>query len=255
MKGFQKLALVTAIVSSSSAFAMQAMDDENLSATTGQDGITINAKADISGAVLTWKDADGFTGATDAGVVLVDGLGVNTGTAGAIIKIDAGTNGTDSALNINVDIASLTVSVGKIFVGDSTIETARTGGTEILDISSDITVTGLKTNIELGKGPQGALIAMSGTISDITIGNLSIKDQSTNGGGAIVLGNFKLKNLVLDGTKVNVTTNGLVVQMSGQTLGLSIDSVKLGSTTAASIGRIELSNINMGATSVTISGH
>jgi hypothetical protein len=54
-------------------------------------------------------------------------------------------------LNINVDIASLTVNIGKVFVGGSAIETARVGGTEILDISSSISVTGLKTNIELGK--------------------------------------------------------------------------------------------------------
>lgn len=41
MKAFQKLALVSAIALTSSAFAMEVADDETLAAATGQDGITI----------------------------------------------------------------------------------------------------------------------------------------------------------------------------------------------------------------------
>ena len=41
MKLFTQLALVSAIASCGSAYAMQSMDDSALSDTTGQDGITI----------------------------------------------------------------------------------------------------------------------------------------------------------------------------------------------------------------------
>lgn len=46
MKLFTKLALVSAVAMSSNAMAMQAMDDAALSATTGQDGISIGIDAD-----------------------------------------------------------------------------------------------------------------------------------------------------------------------------------------------------------------
>ncbi|MCP5175009.1 MAG: hypothetical protein H6996_07890 [Moraxellaceae bacterium] len=47
MKMLKKLALVSAISAISvSAFAMEAMDDETMAATTGQDGITINIVPD-----------------------------------------------------------------------------------------------------------------------------------------------------------------------------------------------------------------
>ena len=45
MKLFTKLALVSAVAMSSNAMAMQAMDDAALSATTGQDGISIGIDA------------------------------------------------------------------------------------------------------------------------------------------------------------------------------------------------------------------
>ena len=47
MKMLKKLALVSAISAISvSAFAMEAMDDEAMATTTGQDGITINIVPD-----------------------------------------------------------------------------------------------------------------------------------------------------------------------------------------------------------------
>lgn len=80
MKGLKKLILASAITAAStSAFAMQALDDEALSATTGQDGLTITLGTDINIGALRILDKDGLTGSNVAGT---DGPGgVNPVTA------------------------------------------------------------------------------------------------------------------------------------------------------------------------------
>ena len=82
MKLFTKLALVSAVAVSSNAMAMQAMDDAALSATTGQDGISIGigiSKVDI--AKVHVFDGDGLAAAGTAGVDAGSG---GTGKTGAI---------------------------------------------------------------------------------------------------------------------------------------------------------------------------
>ena len=49
---FTKLVLVSSVAISANAMAMQAMDDESLSATTGQDGINIGIKLDAAGITI-----------------------------------------------------------------------------------------------------------------------------------------------------------------------------------------------------------
>ena len=74
MKMLKKLALVSAIsMISAGAFAMEAMDDESMAATTGQDGITITVKP------------GGMTRA-----LLNTDFGVTTGTIGQVADASAG---------------------------------------------------------------------------------------------------------------------------------------------------------------------
>ena len=107
MKMLKKLALVSAIsMISAGAFAMEAMDEESMSATTGQDGITINivpdaitrAEAAAMGVTSTTMNAInnnslGFKGLS-IGEIRVhddDGLGASTvdgtgtGNSGALV--------------------------------------------------------------------------------------------------------------------------------------------------------------------------
>ena len=49
MKMLTKLALVSSMLLSANAMAMQAMDDASMSATTGQDGLNIGIKLDNAG--------------------------------------------------------------------------------------------------------------------------------------------------------------------------------------------------------------
>lgn len=71
MKMLKKLALVSAISAISvSAFAMEAMDDETMSATTGQDGITINIVPDA----ISYTSAKAM-GVTDKTMAKIAGIG------------------------------------------------------------------------------------------------------------------------------------------------------------------------------------
>jgi len=77
MKGLKKLALVSAIaMTSAGAFAMEAVDDETLSAATGQDGITIL----VSPGTLS--------------VAQLQGLGVTNNTINSIGQYSTGTDAT-----------------------------------------------------------------------------------------------------------------------------------------------------------------
>ena len=71
MKLLNKLALATAVAALSTAsFAMEAMTDDSMAATTGQDGINlqINTSAAVTADSVLIHDNDGFAGAADAGL-------------------------------------------------------------------------------------------------------------------------------------------------------------------------------------------
>ena len=75
MKMLKKLALVSAVsMISAGAFAMEAMDDESMSATTGQDGVTINIVPDVI------ARTNGVNGATDMGVTTTTLDLINSGS-------------------------------------------------------------------------------------------------------------------------------------------------------------------------------
>lgn len=135
------LLLVSTVLSPIVAWSMDAMTDNQLSATTGQDGVTLLidmpklAVADVSAGVtrtnglvvgaVVLHDKDGFTGNTSAGaLVFGDAKQANTANAAGIqaglyasnpivVKIDAsngqpalGTGGTKPILNIGVALPS-----------------------------------------------------------------------------------------------------------------------------------------------------
>lgn len=257
MKGLKKLALASAIIAaSSSAFAMQAMDDEALSAATGQDGLTINLDTNISNIDLFWKDAGGFgTSATSDGTVAITGLGVVG--SGTVINIDAGTNTAGSVLNIGVSIPSLTVNVGKIYVGDGALYTAgtvATTATAVLSIDNSIVLNNLNTTVQLGNG-SAHLVEMTGTLGDIILtGGLTITDLAAGYGGSIDLGTTTIRGVSVNGTTIDVTAGGLIISSGAQTnVSVEIDSLALG--TATSIGSVKLANIATGANTITVRGH
>jgi hypothetical protein len=286
MKGFKKLLLASAIVAaSSSAFAMQAMDDDSLSSTTGQDGLTITLNnTSVSGAFLKWTDGDGAPlAAVDNGTLPATFPYINAGTVGITdiglttfdgvadhpitVTLDAGstaTSGGNSVLSIAVDAPYVKLHLGSIYVGNgallaatpATVTSLGAGSAnDILDFNSDIEISGMKTQLLLGNAVAGShLITMtSATNINVTIGGLSINDNV--GGGSIILGATTISNVALNST-VDVTAGGLVIGSGAQTgMGVDIASIKLGTAASSSIGAVNISNINTGASSMTITGH
>ena len=247
MKLFTKLALVSAVAMSSNAMAMQAMDDAALSATTGQDGISIGIDADkIEIAKLHVFDGDGLAatgtpgvsgGSGKAGAITLNNVVVTkTGTgnlADLVIDTDgsatAGATGTPF-LNVAAAINALKIELGKIEVNNVTGSAGAykpdAGSAEILS-GLTVNVGSTTANIQLGNTPQGAMIKLNGSmIGGLSISNLALKDASAAGGGYIVLGGIKVTdtgstNLALD-ADVAVTTKGLAVTAMKSTTGTDI---------------------------------
>lgn len=154
MKTFTKLALVSSMALSANAFAMQAMDDSALSATTGQDGLSIGigiSKIEIE--KLFIHDNDGLktaNGAGTAGAIVIQGngksilddqgnetnavkdhgvvIGANYDDNGAnllasrnladlTIDSDGGAGGGNTAfINIAAEVSGLDIKIGEIGV-------------------------------------------------------------------------------------------------------------------------------------------
>ena len=313
MKLFTKIALVSAMALSANAMAaqLQALDDEALSATTGQDGITLTINTSgITIDKLLIHDNDGLQTAANGGVVVVNewdsaansivatdvDLG-GTETAGAIVlndvalnltgdtvvklDTDAGAGGTAPFLNIGLQTGTTTqILVDNIAVGASgtygTPASNRRGATDEVTILSgytaankiDITLGQTSMNIQLGNTPQGAMILASGTVTNgIEIKNLAINDAS--GGGAIGLDRIRITDAnsgnLSANAKISATASGLLID-TGSTIDkdIYIEGVRFGAlanmdasvtTRNASIGDVEIQGLNMGTSSILVSGH
>ena len=215
MKLFTKVALVSAVAISSNAMAMQAMDDEALSATTGQDGISIGigiSKIMIDELAIHDKDGLSATAAINttawdatagaAGAATSAAITGGTATAGAIvvndvlvtagkntlashnladitIDTDAGAGGTKPFLNIGAAVSGLDIKLGKIEVAGS----ADAGDGFY---AADATVANraeILSGLTLSTGIMSANIQLGNTpqgamikLNGSMIGGLSIKD-------------------------------------------------------------------------------
>lgn len=242
MKLFPQIALVSAIAISGNAMAMQALDDESLSAATGQDGITIQIKpptaafgdpatgpfaatGGMAGVIsidhIYVHDKGGLAaadGGTDtSGAIVLDGFKI-AGDGPIVVKIDADGNGVDPLLNINVALpTNLIIRTGDISVASSNrvTGTAITNTTLrgidaanqnlILD-SIDVSMGGATLNIQLGAEAQGAMIVAAGTITDgLNINGLTLRDSA---GVASAPGNLGSGTGAIYVGGINVRDNG-----------------------------------------------
>lgn len=283
MKMFTKLALVSSLAISANAMAMQSMDDAALSAATGQDGINIGialGSGGISIDKLFIHDNDGLDPATGitgaaatAGAIVVSGVSVTQvdQTANLLdLKIDSvGASGTNGAfLNVAANVGAVDVSVGSIGVGTSgTLNTTtavrgitETAPTEIIS-GLDLSLGAISANVQLGSTPQGAMIKVNSSLQGgLTLSNFGINDAA--GGGEIFLDKVMVRgagnttgDLDVD-ANISVVPTGLKIQNnSAQGMNVYVQGVHLGSSTAASIGDVEIQGLNVGTSTITISGH
>lgn len=257
----KKLALVTAMLATTSgAFAMEAMDEEALAATTGQDGITINLSTSAAVDVII-HDKDGFAdpqgvAAQDrlnSGAIVMRGIalgnaidgvtGLVTGDAVVQIDVDAGASApgvtNDATLNIGItlgDIATSTntvVDLGQLHIANS----AREGGVgwgidagsesaSLLDLGQLTIGAGATMNIQLGNEPQGYLIVLNAILNGgLTLSNVALNDV----GGLINGGSIGLDALsVRDAGGLDLTTN---IGVDAAANGLVVTVTQLGHAT------------------------
>lgn len=284
MKLFTKLALASSIIISANAMAMQAMDDASLSSTTGQDGLNIGIN--LKGGAITVDqllihDNDGLAtalgGTSGAGAIVIgtgvagDAPGVKITQTGSgnlldlVIDTDAGTAASGGAfLNVVASISGMDISVGSIGVGASGVKTAgsvvrgTTGTVNEILTGLDLSLGSISANVQLGATPQGAMIVLDSEITGgLKLSNLGIKDNAA--GGSIVLDSIQVvdtgsSNLSAN-AQIGVNPGGLYIKPASQNISAYIGGVHLGSATAASIGDVEIKGLNMGSSTITISGH
>lgn len=270
MNGFKKLVLASAVLAaSSSAFAMEAMDDESMSSTTGQDGLTITLDSTINDLAITYVDRDGYgaSGFTEAGAVVIGSAaaGIDLNLVDVVVTIDAGGSaGTASGsgmLNINVGMATSTIGLGNVVIGvadaSNTTGSSSVGavvGIVSFDATAALTIAGNANlmNIQLGNEDQGAMIRMNANMGNITLTGLSIND--VNSGGSISVGVLELNNVQLN-TSVDVVAGGLQIVSTSSFGEVGLERVVLGG--GASIGDIYITGLGGAGESSTIlvTGH
>jgi len=233
MKAFQKLALVSAIAMTSSAFALEAADDATLAAATGQDGITILV------APGTKTDGD------------LLGLGVSQATIDMIDLADqTGAPGADGVMK--------GLSITKVIVHDKDgIAGNRDSGTLAIDgivlfadnnqpIQIDIDMVGSVS--DAGRGATGG--AATGAMLNVAIstpklalkqGAISVGNSNGNAAGFTAAGvaSADIENTVVAGvdTLYGSADDGLLASsaeiqiMSGMeiVLGAMTTNIQLGS--------------------------
>lgn len=221
MKLLNKLAIVVAMSLSANVMAMEALEDEALSAATGQDGITLKVfSPGIEIEKLFLHDNDGIgaaggygiaAGANTAGAIVANDVKIskhdpaNTRTTPlATIKIDTeGGTGTDSSgatLNANVKLAATDISIGSIGVGksraapdltDSAVSVRRgiEANEQVILSNIGLSLGATEMNVQLGNQPQGALIVLNGTVTGgVVINGLTLNDNDGLGGAAVPYG-------------------------------------------------------------------
>lgn len=289
MQGFKKLALVAAIAAVPAAsFAMQPMNESQMSGVTGQDGITLSITTPNLTLDQVIYDRDGIgatvgtTGmaANAAGAIVIQNMVVNTGGNAITVDVDAGqTAGGAPVLNIGVTLpANITIQTGDLSVANTTAARGDwnyTNQSAVILNSSTITLGTTNLNIQLGAvsqtvGAWNPMIALNTTITGgINIANTSLNDTSAaivGGGtaGSIFIDSTLIKDadsadLTVGGIGVDVSTNGLVIGIDsiGSANGLFIgqEAVRLGSSTASPIGDVAISRLQLSGTVITVSGH
>jgi len=287
---FKKILLASLVAASSSAFAMESLDEEALSDATGQTGVLIGITPPAMSFSVVLHDTDGYTGATDSGAIVfgdpyaaVTRLKTQLSFTGEVVmKIDAtGDNngavaGGVPALNVNVAIPGMTFQTGDIYAAD-TDATGTLAGMQALSatkssiILNNMTMTFGSTtlNFELGTAAtenQGAMLVVNTSmatgfsitgfkLNDANSGgflgtDLTIKD---NGGAALTLkANVDfISGGASGGMRVSLAQFGHATNGADIRLG----SLKFGDATTPVIGNVDIVGLVMNNTVVRVAGY
>lgn len=274
----KKALLASAIAAlSTSAFAMEAMDDEMLSGTTGQDGLSVLITPPGSGitADIVWHDVGGFSTFTESGAVVITGFSMT----GAIqLDIDAtgdinsATTGNQAALRIDVSLPTgTTINTGAISVAHSSGPTAYTLSDQTGTILNSMAISigsGSLATVNLGNEPNGgAMINVNTTLTGgLSISNFAVNDTGGSfTGGSINVGSLLVRNRgdgnLAANIAVDATATGLRLGLTqlgtagaSPTGGMNITMVDVGLGSTVPMGDVQILGLNMNGGSITIAG-
>ena len=230
MKKFTKLALVSSIALTTNAMAMQAMDDTALSATTGQDGLSIGigiSKVEIEKLFIHDNDGLaakgaagdlGFGGTGTAGAIVIKGngqgdtatkgvvIGANYDNGGAyllashnladlVIDTDAGTGANGAFINVAAQVSGLDIQIGEIGVTASGKQGVDDNADSIRRGGVDTNYNAILSGLTLKTGTMDANIQLGAAPQ-----GAMIKLDTT------MVGGLEIKNLgILDNSTTTAT--------------------------------------------------
>lgn len=269
---FKKVLLATAIAAvSTSSYALEAMDDSSMSATTGQDGLIITVTPPAAGIVtdIIWHDTDGYTTRTGAGAVVIDNMTIDA-DSGIQLDIDASGDVDNVAasnqpgLRIGVSLlGTTTISTGAISVAASNgVGAAVSNQTATILPSMNLTIgSGSLAEIFLGNEENGkSMINLNTTLTGgIDVTSFAVNDIDSS--GSISVGTLAIDNAGASGDlgaqiAVDATASGLLVTMTqvgaGSGIDIAMSNVALGSATV--MGDVEINGLDLDGTTINIVG-
>lgn len=245
MKTFTKLALVSSMALSANAFAMQAMDDSALSATTGQDGLSIGigiSKIEIE--KLFIHDNDGLDGTLDnAGAIVIQGNGKS-------ILDDQG-NETNAVKNQGVVIGANYDDDGAYLLAsrnlaDLTIDSdagAGNGNTAFINIAAQVSGLDIKIG-EIG-------VTASGT-QDPASTTSTLRRGGTAGNYNAILSGLELKTGKMDANiQLGAAPQGAMVKLKSTMVG-GLEIKNLGILDNSTKGKA-VGSVDVGGTATAVS--
>lgn len=241
MKGFKKLALVTAVAAlPMSGFAMEALDDAALSDMTGQDGITIALDLNVSTS-LWIEDTDGVPdgpGAWESNFLATDINGVNPGGVGYVTTystVDQGFGSEYAQTGLPVwsglDNPGLIAISGADLTGTVTVDIdagSSTGGGGVLNVGVNVgTLTvgaagGVSIGVAASTNTGLAGIQAAPAVTEImSLGQMTLNDVNLN----IQLGPDAAEFLYLDAAPFDITMTNFQVNDANNGGGIRVGAV------------------------------
>lgn len=275
-------------LSANNSYALELMDNDAMSNSVAQDGITITLQNFNPNTRLNWIDKDGLADqdlrdaynliepASAGAVRFGDGTAAGNfrlqTSDHIVIHLDSDAGNNAPFVNLNIKLPQkLTINTGDVYV--STYD--KTDGSYANDqkIMRDMTVEigdgsgqGINLNVQLGHAPQGNFLAAYGTIAGgIKVSNIGVVTGTDIMNNEFGLGISQMSvhdtnsmNLTFNGASVGVTERGLILSPSAdKKINVLMQDVKFGNldSSGQSIGDIALSNLAIGNNKIIIMGH
>jgi len=268
-------------------YALDVIAEEDLSAVTAQDGVTVLIALPTNGwraNEISLTDTNGVSasimaGYTSAGTVVAKNVGFNlcsngvgaacvtAGTRTIQFDLDAvgdidGVGGNKPMLNLGFSLANGATKI-RLFIDDIRLRNGPSGGTEkvlvdFLQNYVDIVPIGSSSllAVQLGNEAQGKMLQFTnGNFGTIDFGTVALLD-GTNPSNSVRF-DLRLDEVNLTGAGFDIDAQGLVfsdANFGKGAMDVTLNNVRIGGASAPSIGSFGVQNISVTNLAVIVSG-